>query len=234
MGQKTNPISLRISKTKPWAARWFFPAKNRTGSAGKYPYSTFLEEDEAIRKTIRNKIGQAGIAGIEIERTSNNIRILIKAARPGLIIGQGGKSIEELARILENAVKKMRRARITDKQPINISVNVEELKRSEISAAYVAQQIAWELEKRMPFRWTMKKYLGQVSQNKEVKGVKITLSGRLDGAEIARRETMKQGLLPLQTLRADIDYGQATAFTTYGTVGVKIWIYKGEIFNKKE
>jgi small subunit ribosomal protein S3 len=233
MGQKINPISLRIGNVKTWAARWFFPAKGRAVSVGKYPYARFLEEDEAIRKAIRKKIGQAGIAGIEIERTSNNIRILIKAARPGLVIGQGGKSIEELTRTLENAIKKIRLAKINDKQPINMSVNVEELKRSEVSAAYVAQQIAWDLEKRMPFRWTMKKYLGQISQNKEAKGVKITLSGRLNGAEIARHETMKQGSLPLQTLRADIDYGQVTAFTTYGTVGVKVWIYKGQIFGEK-
>ena len=115
-----------------------------------------------------------------------------------------------------------------------MSVTVEELKRSEVSAAYVAQEIAWDLERRMPFRRTMKKYLEQVMQNRDVKGAKIFLSGRLDGNEIARRERLSRGSLPLQTLRADIDYGTATAKTTYGTIGIKVWIYKGEIFEKKK
>jgi len=194
---------------------------------GKYP--KFLEEDEALRKVIRLKIGQAGISAIEIERTSNSLRVFIKAARPGFVIGRGGKGIEELTKALEKEVKKIRSA----KTPVGLSVNVEELKRSEISAPYVAQQISWDLERRMPFRRTMKKYLEQVVQNKEVKGAKILLAGRLDGNEIARREWLARGSLPLQTLRADIDYGQATAFTAYGTVGVKVWIYKGEIFEGK-
>ena len=115
-----------------------------------------------------------------------------------------------------------------------LSVNVEELKRSEVSSVYVAQEIAWDLERRMPFRRTMKKYLEQIMQNRDVKGVRVFLSGRLDGNEIARRERLSRGSLPLQTLRADIDYGTATAMTTYGTIGVKVWIYKGEIFEKKE
>jgi len=120
------------------------------------------------------------------------------------------------------------------KSGINLSVNVEELKRSEVSAVYVAQQIAWDLEKRLPYRRTIKKYLGSIMQNKEVKGAKILLSGRLGGKEIARREHLSKGSLPLQTLRADIDYGKATAFTTYGTIGVKVWIYKGSILDKEE
>lgn len=215
MGQKINPISLRLGINKNWPSRWFF--------RGKYP--EFLEEDEIIRKLIRTKIGQAGIAAVEIERTSNNLRIFIKAARPGFIIGRGGKGIEELSKMLEIALKKQRKGR----QAISLSVNIEELKRSEISAPYVAQQIAWDIEKRLPFRRTMKKYLEQILQNKEVKGAKILMSGRLDGNEIARREWLGKAV-PLQTLRSDIDYGRATAFTTYGTVGIKIWIYKGEIF----
>lgn len=220
MGQKINPISFRVGITKNWPVRWFLK--------GQYP--KFLEEDEMIRKVIRSKISQAGISAVEIERTSNNLRIFIKAARPGFIIGRGGKGIEELNRALEDALKKLRRA----KTPVHVSLNVEELKRSEIASSYVAQQIAWDLEKRMPFRRTMKKYLEQIVQNKEVKGAKIFLSGRLDGNEIARREWLSRGALPLQTLRADIDYGYATAFTTYGTIGVKVWIYKGEIFRKRQ
>ncbi len=220
MGQKINPLSYRLGITKNWPVRWFI----------KGGYAKYLEEDEAIRKVIKKKIGLAGISAVEIERTQGNLRIFIKAARPGLVIGRGGKGVEELNKAIADAVRKVRE----NKAPIAMSVNVEELKRSEIAAQYVAQQIAWDLEKRMPFRRTMKKYIEQVMQNKEVKGAKVFLSGRLDGNEIARRERLVRGSLPLQTLRADIDYGTATAFTTYGTIGIKVWIYKGEIFDKGE
>ncbi len=219
MGQKINPNSFRLGVTKNWPVRWFL----------KGGYAKFLEEDEAIRNVIKQKIGLAGVAGVEIERTQGNLRILIRAARPGLIIGRGGKGVEDLNKAIANAIRKVRKS----KQPIPLSVNIEELKRSEISAPYVAQQIAWDLEKRLPFRRTMKKYIEQVAQNKEAKGVKIFLSGRLDGNEIARREWLARGSLPLQTLRADIDYAKATAKTTYGTIGIRVWIYKGEIFDKK-
>lgn len=219
MGQKINPLSYRLGITKNWPVRWFI----------KGGYGKFLEEDEAVRKVIKSKIGLAGISAVEIERTQGNLRIFIKAARPGLIIGRGGKGIEELNRAIEIALKKVRKT----KSNVSLSVNVEELKRSEISATYVAQQIAWDLEKRMRYRRTMKKYLESIMQNKEARGAKIFLSGRLDGNEIARREWLSRGSLPLQTLRADIDFGQATAYTTYGTVGIKVWIYKGEIFDQK-
>jgi small subunit ribosomal protein S3 len=218
MGQKVHPFSFRVGITKDWPSRWFVK--------GQYP--KFLEEDELIRKVIAKKIGQAGIAGIDIERTSNNLRVLIRAARPGFIIGRGGKGIEDFTKALEQAIRKLR----GNKNPVNVSVNVEELKRSDISSQYIAQQIAWDLEKRLPFRRTIKKHLESIMQNKEVKGAKLYLSGRLDGNEIARREWLAKGSLPLQTLRADIDYGTATAFTTYGTIGIKVRIYKGEIFNK--
>ncbi len=218
MGQKINPLSYRLGITKNWPVRWFI----------KGGYAKYLEEDEAIRRVIKKRIGLAGVSAVEIERTQGNLRIFIKAARPGLVIGRGGKGVEELNKAIADAVRKVRK----NKAPVALSVNVEELKRSEIAAQYVAQQIAWDLEKRMSFRRTMKKYLEQVMQNKEVKGAKIFLSGRLDGNEIARRERLVRGSLPLQTLRADIDYGTATAFTTYGTIGIKVWIYKGEIFDK--
>lgn len=220
MGQKIHPLSFRIGVTKNWPVRWFLKGK----------YEKFLREDEAIRRVIRSKISQAGIAAIEIERTSNNLRVYIKAARPGFIIGRGGRGIEELTRALERELQEARGG----KERVSLSVNIEELKRSEVSAAYIAQQIAWDLERRLRYRRTMKKYLDQIAQNKEVKGAKILLSGRLDGKEIARRERMQIGSLPLQTMRADIDYGQATTFTTYGTVGVKVWIYKGEIFKDQK
>lgn len=231
MGQKINPISFRIGGTKGWQARWFFPGKGGTASAGRFPYAKYLAEDEAIRKVIKNKIGQAGIAGVEIERTSNKLQVLIRAARPGFVIGQGGKGIQELNDALALALRKVRTAE-DNKKKVDLRLNVEELKRTEIAAAYVAQQIAWDLEKRFPFRRTMKKYIENVMQNREVKGAKIMLGGRLDGAEIARHEALRKGELPLQTLRADIDYGTATAFTTYGTIGIKVWIARGEVFAK--
>ena len=223
MGHKINPISFRLGVTKNWSARWFFPLRG-----GRSSYAIYLPEDEAIRKMVRKKLNQAGVSAVEIQRTLNSLKILIKAARPGFIIGRGGKGIEEFTKALEVELAALRGV----KGRIGISVNVEELKRSEIAAPYVAQQIAWDLEKRMPFRRLMKKYLYQIMQNKEAKGAKISLSGRLNGAEIARSETLRGGALPLQNLRADIDYGQTTAFTTYGTIGVKVWIYKGEIFEK--
>jgi small subunit ribosomal protein S3 len=220
MGQKINPNSFRLGIVRNWPVRWFLK-----GGYGKY-----LEEDEAIRKTINKKIAEAGVASIEIERTQGSLRVFIRAARPGFVIGRGGKGIEELNIAIANALRKVRKTKV----PVNLNLNVEELKRSEVSAQYVAQQIAWDLEKRMKFRRTMKKYLEQVEQNRDVKGVKIYLSGRLDGNEIARREWLAKGSIPLQTLRADIDFGTATARTTAGAIGIKVWIYKGEIFEKKD
>ena len=220
MGQKINPNSYRLGITKNWPVRWFLK--------GGYPQ--FLEEDEAIRNTINKLIVLAGVADIQIERTQGNLRVFIRAARPGLVIGRGGKGMEDLQKAVSLALQKVRKTR----SKVALSLNVEELKRSEVSAKYTAQQIAWDLEKRMPFRRTMKKYVEQVQQNKDVKGVKVFLSGRLDGNEIARRERLVRGSLPLQTLRADIDYGRVTAKTTYGTIGVSVWVYKGEIFEKEE
>ncbi|HEY5221026.1 MAG TPA: 30S ribosomal protein S3 [Candidatus Paceibacterota bacterium] len=219
MGQKINPNSYRLGISKGWPVRWFLK-----GGFGK-----FLEEDEAIRNTINKRIALAGVAAIEIERTQGNLRVFIRAARPGLIIGRGGKGMEDLNKAIVDALMKVRKTR----SKVALSLNVEELKRSDVSARYIAQQIAWDLEKRIRFRRTMKKYLEQILQNREVKGAKILMKGRLDGNEIARNEHLSKGSLPLQTLRADIDYGTGTAFTTYGTIGIKVWIYKGEVFAKK-
>jgi small subunit ribosomal protein S3 len=204
--------------SKGWPVRWFL----------KGGYAKFLEEDEAIRNTINEKIALAGVAAIEIERTQGNLRVFIRAARPGLIIGRGGKGMEDLNKAVIDALQKVRKTR----SKVTLSLNVEELKRSDVSAKYTAQQIAWDLEKRIRFRRTMKKYLEQILQNRDVKGAKILMKGRLDGNEIARNEHLSKGSLPLQTLRADIDYGTATAFTTYGTIGIRVWIYKGEVFKK--
>ncbi len=233
MGQKINPISLRIGITKGWSSRWFFPAKGEAATDGRYPYAKYLAEDEAIRSVIKARIMQAGIAGVDIERTSNNLRVLIKAARPGFIIGQGGKGIEDLTKAIDKALTKVRGPIVKgQKNRMNLSVNVEELKRTEVSAAYIGQQIVWDLEKRFPFRRTMKKYIESTMQNRDVKGIKIMLAGRLDGAEIARHESLRQGALPLQTLRGDIDYAAVTAFTTFGAIGIKVWIAKGEVFDR--
>ena len=202
MGQKIRPNSLRLGIIEDWQAHWF-PKKQKLG--------LLLEED------------------VLIERIGNNCQISIRAARPGLIIGRGGKGIEDLANFIRKKIKDFRTEKKIKEMP-NININIEELKRSEVSAAIIAQNIAWDIEKRQPFRRTIKKYLDQIMKNKEVKGAKIKVSGRLDGAEISRREQLSQGKLPLQTLRANIDYGEATAFCTYGTVGIKVWIYKGEVF----
>ena len=214
MASKIRPDSFRLGITKPWSSRWF--SRKNMGQ--------FLKEDEAIRKTIMKKIGLAGIASIDIERTSEKCRVIIKASRPGLIIGRGGKGIEDLDKELQKIFK----------TKTSLNLNVEELRRTEISSQVIAQNIAWDLEKRIRFRRTIKKYLDTIMQNRTVLGGKIAISGRLDGGEIARSEHLSKGKLPLSTFRADIDYGEATAFTTYGTVGIKVWIYKGEVFDKEK
>lgn len=224
MGQKIQPFSYRLGIINNWTSRWM--PKN-------LKFKNQLEEDVIIRKIVNKRIGLAGIVRIEIERgTDNNYKVFIKAAKPGLVIGRGGKGIEELSKAVEQHLKKLFEKRGKKDTKLSLSLNVEELKRSEISAQYIGQCIAWDLEKRLPFRRTLKKYLESVMQSREVQGAKIKLSGRLDGAEIARREWLAKGKLPLQTLRANIDYGQATAFNTYGTIGIKVWIYKGDVFKK--
>lgn len=224
MGQKIKPNSFRTGITRGWLANWF---------PKKLDFKNSLEEDVLIREIIEEKINAAGIDKVLIEKTgNNNYRIFIKASRPGLIIGRGGKGIEELTKLLENKLIKLRKEKGVS-NPIFLSLNIEELKRSEISANVIAQNIAWDLEKRLPFRRIMKKTLEQILQNKEVQGAKIRLSGRLGGAEIARDEHLEKGKLPLQMLRANIDYGEVTAFTTFGTIGVKVWIYKGLVWDYK-
>lgn len=225
MGNKIRPDSYRLGVIGQWQARWFVK---------KY-FGKQLEEDEVIRATIHQAMNQAGIIRIDIERTTNNAyKIFIKAARPGLIIGRGGQGVEILSKKIDVALKKVIRKRKEPARNLGVSLTIDELKRGDVSAQSVAQNIAWDLEKRLRTRRTMKKYLEQTMQNREIQGCKIKLSGRLDGVEISRREWLAKGKLPLSTLRANIDYGEATAFTTYGTVGVKVWLYKGEVFIKKE
>ena len=224
MGQKIKPTALRTGITKDWVSKWL--PKN-------FKFGTGLAEDVILRSVIEKKIAIAGIDSIIIEKTANNFKIIIKVAKPGLVIGRGGKGIEELTSLLESKIAQFRKdKKIAGK--VALSLSIEEIKRYEVSAAVTVQQIAWDLEKRLPFRRTMKRYIERIIQNRDIKGIKIKLSGRLDGSEIARSEHLSSGSLPLQTLRADIDYAQGTAFTTYGTIGIKVWIYKGQIFKNKK
>lgn len=224
MAQKIKPTSLRLSLLRNWSSRWFAQRKTRR---------FFLEEDALIRRIISQELREAAIVNIEIERTANVCRVIITTARPGFIIGRGGKGIEELTKKINKKVAILRRKN-NIAGPVNINLSVVELSRLDISAQIVAQNIALDLERRYKFRRTIKKYLNDIMSHKEVKGAKIKVSGRLDGAEIARDEWIMSGKLPLTNLRADIDYGEATAFTTYGTVGVKVWINKGEKFESKQ
>jgi len=221
MAQKVNPFSYRLGITKPWKSRWFF----------KKSLHYYLQEDEEIRTYIHKKILNAGIADISIERTGENIRVIIQAAKPGLIIGRGGKGIEELKSGILKLVARLRRKNDFEKK-FSLNLTIEELKRTEISASVIAQNIASEIERRQPYRRVVKRQLESAMQNREVKGAKIKVSGRLNGAEISRHDFLAAGKMPLQTLRADIDYGTATSFNTYGTVGIKVWIYKGEVFSE--
>ena len=223
MGQKIRPQSLRLGINEAWSSRWW----PRDG------YPRELEEDEIIRAAINERMALAGIVRIDIERGSDRTyKIFLKVARPGLVIGRGGKGIEDLAKLIESRLRAIMVKRGVAAPKVFINLTVDELKRSEISAQYTAQQIAWDLEKRLPGRRTMKRYLDLIKQNREVQGARIKFSGRIDGAEISRREMLSYGKLPLTTLRAHIDYGEATAFASYGTVGIKIWIYRGEVFEK--
>ncbi len=219
MAHKINPTTFRLGITLPWSSRWFYTKKN----------SYFLEEDCVIRDYVMKKIKEAGVASIDIERTSDSVRVIVRAARPGLIIGRGGKGIDDLR---VGLMKKILLARKENKvtQKIAFAFDIEELRRTEVSSGVVAQQIATEIEKRKPYRMLLKRQIETLMQNKEIKGVKIKVSGRLNGAEISRSDWLAQGKMPLQRLRAYIDYGEATAFNTYGTVGIKVWLYKGDIF----
>lgn len=213
MGHKVNPKGLRIGITTPWRSRWF----------GKKGYVQNLKEDIQIRQAIMKKLKKAAIADVEIERSAGIIKLIIKTSRPGVIIGRGGTGIEDISRFVKKEF-------FAGKKKIDIKIEIQEIKQFEENASLVAQQVAEQLEKRMPYRRILKTMLEQIGKNKIVKGAKIEVAGRLGGAEIARREWLSKGTVPLHTLRADIDFAQATADTTYGSIGVKVWLYKGEIF----
>lgn len=207
MGQKVNPHGLRVGIIKDWDSRWF---------ANKKDFGNMLVEDHNIRKILKKKLYAAGIPKIEIERDATKVRLHIHCAKPGMVIGKGGVEIEKLRKECEKLLAK----------PVHI--NIVEVKSADVNSQLVAENIAVQLEKRISFRRAMKQAIGR-AMRAGAKGIKVQVSGRLGGAEIARAEQYHEGTIPLQTLRADIDYGFAEAGTTYGKLGVKVWIYKGEV-----
>ena len=213
MGNKVNPTGIRLGITTNWLSRWY---------GSKKTYRQQLRRDVEIREFVVNKWKAAAIASVEIERNGNAVRLIIHTARPGVLIGRGGTGIEDLTR----AIKK----RFFAGKKVDLKVDVQEVKSPETNAMLVGQQVAEQLEKRLPFRRVLKTMLDQVEANKTVQGVKIEICGRLGGAEMSRREWLSRGKIPLHTLRADIDFALAEARTTYGVIGVKTWIYKGEKF----
>lgn len=211
MGQKVNPHGLRLGVIKSWDAKWY---------ADK-DFAANLHEDIKIRDYLKAKLYTSGVSKIEIERAANRVKVNIHTAKPGMVIGRGGSGIEVIKKGLKN---------ISDK---NIDINIVEIKQAELDATLVAENIASQLERRIAFRRAMKQSVGR-TMRMGAKGIKVMVGGRLGGAEIARSESHREGSIPLHTLRADIDYGTAEAHTTYGRIGVKVWIYKGEVLPEKK
>lgn len=214
MGHKVNPTGLRIGITTTWKSRWF----------SDKDYTKKLKEDVQIREFVMKKWKSAAIADVEIERNANIIKLIIKTSRPGVLIGRGGTGITDMVNIVKT--------KFFPGTKTDLKIEAQEVRQFEENASLVAQNVAEQLEKRVPFRRILKSMLDQIEKNKNVKGVKIEVSGRLGGAEMSRREWLSRGTVPLHTLRADIDFARATAFTTYGAIGVKTWLYKGEVFSK--
>ena len=210
MGQKVNPHGLRVGVIKEWDSKWYADAD----------FSEFLVEDYNIRKFLKNKLYAAGVSMIEIERASDRVKVIIHTAKPGVVIGKGGNEIE---------ITKKELSKLTDKK---VLVDIKEIKRPDKDAQLVAENIAQQLENRVSFRRAMKSTMSRTMKSGAL-GIKTACSGRLGGADMARTEFYSEGTIPLQTLRADIDYGFAEADTTYGKVGVKVWIYKGEVLPTK-
>ena len=210
MGQKVNPHGLRVGIIKHWDTKWY----------AEKEFANYLVEDVKIRKFIKKKLYSSGISKIAIERTAERVKITVHTAKPGIVIGRNGQAIEEL----KNQVQKLTKHKV--------AINIEEIKRPELDAQLVAENIALQLENRVTFRRAMKQAMGRTMKF-GAKGIKTAVSGRLGGADMARGESYHEGTIPLQTLRADIDYGFAEADTTYGKLGVKVWIYKGEVLPVK-
>ncbi|MCX6714537.1 MAG: 30S ribosomal protein S3 [Candidatus Uhrbacteria bacterium] len=215
MGHKVHPRGFRIGVTQGWDSLWFADSKN---------YVKLLQEDVTIRAFLMKTLKDALIDKVEIERTRQEIKIMIYSAKPGIIIGRGGTGIEDLSKKIKSKFFPGKR--------VKMSINVKEVQNASLSAMVVGQQIATDIEKRMPFRRVMKGTLERVTKA-GAKGVKVAVSGRLNGSEIARREMLAQGKIPLHTLRSDIDYASVTARTIWGAIGIKVWINRGEVFDKK-
>jgi len=212
MGQKVNPIGFRISVNKPWKSRWF----------SDKDYLKRLKEDLEIRVGIKKQLKGASIREVEIERAPNAVRIIIYTSKPGVIIGRSGAGVNLIREKIQAKLQK------NEKSKVNVTLDVKEIRYFEESAVLVAQNVADQLEKRVSFRRVLKSTMDQVMKRPEIKGAKVMVSGRLNGAEMSRREWIARGGIPLHTIRADIDFGKAIAYTTYGTIGVKVWVYKGE------
>ena len=212
MGQKVNPNGFRVGVIKDWNTRWY---------ASKKDFANYLVEDHKIRDFVKKKYYLASISRIEIDRAAGKITVSIFTARPGLLIGKGGTGIEVIKEEIKKATGK------------DVSVNIMEIRDPDADAQLVAENIASQLEKRISFRRALKQAMGRAMQKNSVKGIKLMVSGRLGGAEIARSEGYHDGSIPLQTMRADIQYGFAEAKTTYGRIGCKVWIYKGELLGKR-
>lgn len=215
MGQKVNPKIFRIGITQQWDSRWY---------GNKKVFGTLLRQDLELKKFIATNLKDAGVARVEIERSSGAVTIIIHAAKPGVVIGRGGQGIEDIK-------KKIQKTLLPPKT--NLHINIQEVTNPNYASALVAQGIAADIEKRIPFRRAMKQALSKVEKT-DAKGVKVTVAGRLNGSEIARTETLSVGQLPLHTLRADIDYAFTEARTTYGVIGIKVWIYKGIKFKQEK
>ena len=212
MGQKINPIGLRTGIIFNWRSRWI--AKNKDFAAN-------IKEDYDLRKYIKNKLKGGGISKVEIERTADHVKLIIFTSRPGVVIGKKGVGIDSITKDIQTQTKS------------KVVLKIQEVRKPDIESQLVAENIALQLEKRVSWRRALKKAIASAIR-RGVRGIKIKVSGRLDGAEIARSEGYNEKRIPLHTLRANIDYGEATAFTTYGTTGVKVWIYHGDLYKTKE
>ncbi|MEA3272117.1 MAG: 30S ribosomal protein S3 [Patescibacteria group bacterium] len=220
MGHKVHPTIFRIKQLYTWKSNWF---------ARKKDFQKFLQEDSKIRKFLKKKLRNAGVDSISIERMPANITIVIHTAKPGMIIGRGGQGAEELKKnIIDNFFKNQKNQ---DRKKLEIKINIQEFSKPALSATITAELMSLELEKRVPYRRVLKQTLDRI-EKAGAKGAKVMIKGRLNGAEIARTEHLSWGRIPLHNLRADIDYSRAIAYTTYGTIGIKVWIYKGEVFKK--
>ncbi len=212
MGQKVHPIGIRLGITKDWTAKWYATNKE---------FSNYLYTDLKVREFLRKRLSQASVSRIQIERPARNVKITIHTARPGVVIGKKGEDIE----VLRSELGKM--------MGVPVNVSIEEIRKPELDAQLVAENVAQQLERRIMFRRAMKRAVTN-TMRLGAKGIKVTVAGRLNGAEIARTEWYREGRVPLHTFRADIDYGFAEAKTTYGIIGVKVWIFKGEVFGGEE